>query len=357
MKKLNLAIIGQGKSGKDIHGGYYVKPVNEYFNVAYVVEKDARRAETARSRYEGCVVLSDYEQLFDKKDIDVVVNASYSFQHFAISKDLLEHGFNVAVEKPFARNMFECETLINTAKKNGKVLAVFHQSLYAPFFEDALNVIKSGKIGEVKEINIRYNCLSRRWDWQTLQKKMGGNAYNTGPHPISIGLGLLGNDKNSRIVYSKLANTSMSFGDADDFVKIIIETPDKPLLDIEINNTDAFTDYNVKLQGTRGTFKCTPASYKCKYIIEGENPSHTYVEGTLEDENGNPVYCIEKLNFHEESGNYVGTAFDEGTRLFYEDLYRVLTQGGEMKHSAETAKNTVGVIEAVHGANPLPLKF
>ena len=45
MKKLNLAIIGQGRSGKDIHGAYYVGEKNKYYNVKYVVDADARRRE------------------------------------------------------------------------------------------------------------------------------------------------------------------------------------------------------------------------------------------------------------------------------------------------------------------------
>lgn len=101
MKKLNLAIIGQGRSGKDIHGAYYVSERNVYFNVKYVVEADETRREISKQRYAGCEVLADYKELFDKKDVDLVVNASYSHMHFDITKDLLEHGFNVLVEKPF----------------------------------------------------------------------------------------------------------------------------------------------------------------------------------------------------------------------------------------------------------------
>ena len=43
MEKLNLAIIGQGRSGRDIHGAFYKKAENVYFNVRYVVEADDAR--------------------------------------------------------------------------------------------------------------------------------------------------------------------------------------------------------------------------------------------------------------------------------------------------------------------------
>ena len=63
-KKLNLAIIGQGRSGKDIHGRYYLSESNEYYNVKYVVELDAFRREKAEKMYSGCKALDDYKKLF-----------------------------------------------------------------------------------------------------------------------------------------------------------------------------------------------------------------------------------------------------------------------------------------------------
>ena len=126
MKKLDVAIIGQGRSGRDIHGVYFRSERNLYYNVKYVVDADERRRNQAKDLYPGCETFADYRELLDK-DFDLAVNASFSDDHFAISKDLLEHGKNVLSEKPFARNQFECETLENTAKKNGVTLAVFQK--------------------------------------------------------------------------------------------------------------------------------------------------------------------------------------------------------------------------------------
>ena len=235
MKKLNLAIIGQGRSGKDIHGAYYVSENNTLFNVKYVVDFDEHRRNVSKERYPGCEVLSDYRDLFDKKDIDVVINVTFSEMHYAISKDLLEHGFNVMSDKPFARNRYESDTLIKIAKEKGVKLMAFQQTFYAPIYLLTKEIMNSGILGKIEQISIRYNNLARRWDWQTLQSRMAGNVYNTGPHPIGMALGFVDFDKNAKVVYSKLANTALFAGDADSYAKIIIDTPDKPVIDIEIN--------------------------------------------------------------------------------------------------------------------------
>ena len=104
MKKLNLAIIGQGRSGRNIHGLFYKKDENVYFNVKYVVDADAFRRERALKEYPGCEVFASHTDLYGLEGIDLVVNSTYSDFHYSITKDLLEHGFNVLVEKPFARS-------------------------------------------------------------------------------------------------------------------------------------------------------------------------------------------------------------------------------------------------------------
>ncbi|MBR0235479.1 MAG: Gfo/Idh/MocA family oxidoreductase [Clostridia bacterium] len=355
MKKLNVAIIGQGRSGKNIHGRYYLSERNLYYNVKYVVDMNEHMREVARGLYPGCTVLSDYTELFGKTDIDLVVNASYSEMHFPITKSLLEHGFNVLSEKPFARNVYECDLLIETAKEHGVLLAVFHNTQLAPFYLDAKEKAGSGILGDIKQVSIRYNSLSRRWDWQTLQKKMGGSAYNTGPHPIAMALGFLDFDKDAKVIFTRL-DTSSTSGDGEDYVKILMSAPQKPLIDIEMNSTDAFCDYNIKIQGSRGTMKLTPTTYKLKYFTEEENPTHSVIEQTLRNDDGMPVYCSEKLNFHEEEGTYSATAFDAGTAGIYENLYYALTEGRPLIVNCEMATRVIGVIELAHAQNPLPLK-
>jgi predicted dehydrogenase len=356
MEKLKLAIIGQGRSGRNIHGAFLKKQENIYFDVVAVVEADAFRRELAKKEYPGCQVFADYRELFSWKEIDVVVNASYSDMHYPITKDLLMHHFNVLVEKPFARNYYECSDLIKTAADNGVILQVFQQSFYAPYYLAAKEVADTGKIGEVKQVNVSFNGFARRWDWQTLQMKMGGSVYNTGPHPIGLALGFLNFDRETRVAFSKL-DLALTSGDAEDYAKIILSAPGKPVIDVEINSTDAFCDYNIKLQGSGGTYQCTTEDYKMKYLVEGENPERPVVVESLKDEAGLPVYCSENLNIHEEAGTFEGNAFDTGVQNFYAELYSAIKQGVPMKITNENVAQIINVIEVVHGQNPLPVKY
>ena len=52
MKKLNVAIIGQGRSGRDIHGVYLLTDEGkELFNVVAVVDFDEKRRQKAKKEF------------------------------------------------------------------------------------------------------------------------------------------------------------------------------------------------------------------------------------------------------------------------------------------------------------------
>jgi len=356
MKKLKLAIIGQGRSGRDIHGKFYKSEQNDVVDVVAVVEADERRRERALEEYPGCKVYADYRELFEVEGIDVVVNDTYSQMHYEITKDLLEHGFNVLVEKPFARNYYECSDLIRIAKEKNLVLAVFQQTFLAPFYLETKKMLETGKIGDIKQVSIRYNGLSRRWDWQTLQSKLAGSVYNTGPHPLGMALDLLDFDPNTRVAYSKL-DRALTSGDAEDYAKIILVAPNRPVVDVEINSTDAYCGYTLKIQGSKGTYVCTTGSYKMKYVVDGENPDRPVVQESLMDEDGYPIYCGEKLITHEEEGTFTGSAFDVAVESFYRMLHDTLTTGAALKVTPEQAAHIINIIEIVHGQNPMPVRF
>ena len=357
MEKLNLAIIGQGRSGRNIHGAFYKKEENIFFNVAYVVEADAARRERAAAEYPGCVTFADYRELFACDDIDIVVNSTYSNLHYPITKDLLEHGFHVLCEKPFCRTREEADTLIAIAKEKGLVLAVFQQTFFAPFFVMAYKLIKSGKLGRITQIDIRYNGFSRRWDWQTLQRRCAGGTYNTGPHPIGMALGFLDFDPEARLVYSYL-DTVLTSGDGDDCAKLLLTAPGRPLVDVEIHANDPYTPYNLKIMGTKGCFLTTAGGqWKMTYIVEGENPDRPVIDGFLQNDKGLPAYCSETLVKHEEEGKLTGTAFDVGTSTLYKNLYGVLTGTEELIITPEMARDIIGIAEDAYRATPLPIKY
>lgn len=357
MKKMRVAVIGQGRSGRNIHGKFLRSEDNDFCEVVCVAETDEARRACAAVEY-GCETVADYRELFNRKDIDIVVNASYSQMHYPITKELLTHGLNVLSEKPFARSYYECMDLILTAKKHGVVVTAFHQSLYNPAFLKVKEIIAGGKLGDVLQINLKYSGFARRWDWQTLQCCCAGGVYNTGPHPIGQALDLLGWDQNTKVAFSSLG-TVLTSGDGDDYGKIILSAPGKPVVDIEVISADAFAgDYVFKIYGSKGTLLATNSSYKLKYVADfSAYPERPVIREPLSGPDGKPVYCSEKLTFTEEEGDITGSSFNVAVKDFYQMLYHTVMFGQALAITPEHAAQVIAVIEACHAQNPLPVKF
>lgn len=348
MKKMRVAIIGQGRSGRDIHGRYFLSKDNDNVEVVYVVDEIKERREKGEKAF-NCPSLASYKDLFGKNaEIDVVVNASFSQQHYAITKDLLNHGFNVLVEKPFSRTYKQCKELIKIAKKKGVTVVAFHQTLFGESYLNAKKYIESGKLGEVFQISLKYSGYARRWDWQTLQKCCGGSVYNSGPHPIGQALELLGWENKPKVEYSDM-RTVITSGDAEDYGKIILSCKGRPTVDLEICSVDAFADdFVFKIFGSKGTLISTHKHYKAKYVDLDSLEKREVIETTLHDDNWNPQFCSEKLPFIEEEGDLTDFSFDGAVKKFYDMLYETIINGKPLVITPEMGAEVIRVIETAH---------
>jgi len=359
MNKMRIAIIGQGRSGRDIHGAFFKSESNDFCQVVYVVEEDAARREKAAVEF-GCPVFAHYSQLFGhQKDIDLVVNASYSQQHYPITKDLLQHGFHVLTEKPMGRTYWECMDLAQTAKENGVIVTAFHQTLFSPNFLKTKEIIDQGVLGKIYQINLKYSSFARRWDWQTLQACCAGSVYNSGPHPFGQALDLLGWDPLTRVAFSSL-RTILTSGDSDDCGKIILSAPGKPVVDIEVNSADAYARKEpvIKVFGSKGTLMMYGNHFEMKYVEDfSQFPERPVVRTFLSKEDGSPAYCSEKLSFTEVAETFEGDAFDVATSTFYKMMYNSILLGQPLEVPPEHPAQVISMIEACHAQNPLPIKF
>ena len=156
---IRVGIIGQGRSGYDIHAAHLRG--DRRYKIAAVVDPLKDRRGQAREEF-GADVSATYKPLLARDDLDLVVNASPSHRHVPITLDLLKAGHNVLCEKPFARHVADVDKMVRAAKRAGKLLAVFQQSRFAPYFDQIRKVIDSGVLGRIVMIRIPWNGFSRR---------------------------------------------------------------------------------------------------------------------------------------------------------------------------------------------------
>ena len=353
--KLNVAIIGQGRSGSGIHGTYFLtEEAKKMFKVVAVADLIEARREKAKEDF-GCDVYEDYREFYKRDDIDLVVNSTFSHLHFPVTLDLLEHKMNVVVEKPFSKYAMECEKMIKAAKDNDVMLSVFQQSRLAPYYMRIREIADSGILGKIHQVSISFSGYCRRWDWQCSHRYYAGVLLNTGPHPMDQALQWLDTDDMPQ-VFSVLKKIN-STGDAEDYAKVILTYPDRPLVDVEINCANAYSDGRIyTISGDRGSLKSTYTEITYKYFDEKPIPEFRFEPITTQD-GVTPGYCTEELTWHEVTEKLDGTAFDAGTSNYYQNIYNHLTKGEELVIKPEKILQQIKVAELIHAQNPMEMKY
>ena len=344
---IRVGVLGQGRSGLDIHCHWFGKVPGKFKVVAI---SDLLRDRRQRAAAEmGCDTYADYRDLLARDDLDLVVNSLPSHLHPPVTIEALKAGHNVVCEKPLAWSPAKADEMIAAARGARRILAPFQQSRNAPYFQQIRKVLASGVLGEIRQIRIQANGYARRWDWQTLQEFKGGNLLNTGPHFVDQAVCLLDFKTPQVTCVMGRANT---FGDAEDYVKVLLQARGKPVIDLEISSCDAYPGDMYNISGTLGGLAGGGGGLRWRYYDPKKTPRQKLLRAPLPG----PSYCRENLVLTEKTWKPTKAqqnAFQYMSKCFYDHLYKVLREGAPLQVTPKQVRVQMQVMEACHQQNRL----
>lgn len=108
---------------------------------------------------------------------DAIINGTMDEQHLVTSVPLLNAGYDMLLEKPFAVNEKEMREIVACAKKNNSKVMICHVLRYTPFYYGIKEIVNSGEIGDIINIqtteHVSYHHLSTsyvRGKWANSKK-------------------------------------------------------------------------------------------------------------------------------------------------------------------------------------------
>ncbi len=110
----------------------------------------AKRLATAAKDAPRATAVSDLRKILDDKAVDAVSIATPDHWHTPAALLALSAGKHVYVEKPCSHNVQEGRWLVDAVSQAGKKLQHGTQSRSAPFLQAAMELLRSGAIGEIK---------------------------------------------------------------------------------------------------------------------------------------------------------------------------------------------------------------
>jgi predicted dehydrogenase len=136
------------------------------------VDKDRRdfcanavnKGYSKNAEYKGCAVYNDFREITERKDIDAVVIATPDHWHAAAALEAMKAGKDVYCEKPLTLTIHEAKTLLDAARKLGRVFQTGSQQRSDWEFQVAIAMVKKGAIGKVKQVIVDVGGPSKPCD-------------------------------------------------------------------------------------------------------------------------------------------------------------------------------------------------
>ena len=148
---IKAAVIGVGSMGRNHARVYRELPETTLVGVADMSEQNAERVAAEYQTH----AFSDYRQLLDETQPDIVSIVVPTEQHAIVTIDALNAGSHVLVEKPISYTVEEGIRMIQHAEACGKKLTVGHVVRFDSAIRQLVERLRAGELGQIYQVRSR----------------------------------------------------------------------------------------------------------------------------------------------------------------------------------------------------------
>ena len=186
---IRTGIVGTGRiAPRFVSEAKYVSGIN--IVCAYNPEKES--GQLFQKENDIKCLSGEYEEFLEK--VDAVYVASPNETHYEYVKKALQNGKHVLSEKPVAFTQQETMELYELAKEKKLVLLEGIKVAYCPGFQQLINIARSGKIGEIRDVEACFTRLADSKARECSDANYGGSFLEFGGYVLLPIIKLLGID-------------------------------------------------------------------------------------------------------------------------------------------------------------------
>ncbi|MBQ6662796.1 MAG: Gfo/Idh/MocA family oxidoreductase [Firmicutes bacterium] len=151
----------------------------------------------------GVTCFASREALYE--EVDAVYIIDRLDRHAALIQEALEKGKHVICEGPLFLHLDEAKSCYEYAKEHGLILLDAVKTRYFPGYRHLLLLLKSGKIGKIKDIEVSFSQKLAYVDYKNLNK-YEGSLYDLGGYIFLPIIQLLGRDYEQIHIFTSREN-------------------------------------------------------------------------------------------------------------------------------------------------------
>jgi predicted dehydrogenase len=185
VQKLKIGIVGCGLIGQK-----RAKALGSAHQLVAVADVVEQRAKQLASGYPGCEYFSDWQQVCNHPEVELVIVATTNNMLTPVALGAIEANKHVLLEKPGARNASELAQLVEAAAHSKALVKVGFNHRFHPAFLKAKEIWDTGELGDLMYIRGRYGHggrLGYEKEWRADPEIAGGGELlDQGVHLIDL---------------------------------------------------------------------------------------------------------------------------------------------------------------------------
>ena len=162
--------------------------------VVAVMSRDAEKAASYARRNNIPRWYTDPQLLIGDEDVNAIYIATPPSSHATFAIMAMKAGKPVYIEKPMAASYEDCSRINRISQETGIPCFVAYYRRYLPYFQKVKELVNSGRIGKVINVQIRFAQPPRDLDYNNknlpwrVQSDIagGGYFYDLAPHQLDL---------------------------------------------------------------------------------------------------------------------------------------------------------------------------
>ncbi|MDR2237728.1 MAG: Gfo/Idh/MocA family oxidoreductase [Chryseobacterium sp.] len=267
MQLVKAGLCAFGMSGKVFHAPFLKE--HPGFFISGIVE---RSKEDSKEKYPLAVIYRSVEEMLQNAEIELVIINTPVQTHYEYAKMALEAGKNIIVEKPFTVNVEEAEELVRLADEKGLFLSVYQNRRFDRDFLQVKNIINSGKLGTIKEAEIRFDRFrttpSGKQHKENPQQTGSGSLHDLGAHLVDQAVQYFGYPEKLFADVFSMKGTAF----ANDYFEILLFYKNELRLRLKSSVFTKEAHYAYAVHGEKGSFLQERTDQQENELVAGAVP-------------------------------------------------------------------------------------
>lgn len=164
-----------------------------------LVRENAKDKQTKFELPDNISIYTDYQEMLQKEQPELVAIATESGKHAAIALDCIEAGCNLIIEKPIALSLKDADAIIAKAEEKKVKVCACHQNRFNKSIQKIRDAVEKKRFGKMfyGTAHIRWNRgyeYYSRAKWRGTWEQDGGALMNQCIHNIDLLRWMMGDD-------------------------------------------------------------------------------------------------------------------------------------------------------------------